>query len=63
MSTELERSYCDRIRQRMSRHQLQAELEAAGFAVYDKESTEELIQALAEHCKTEKIAPEDLPSW
>lgn len=60
MTTDIERSYCDHIRQNMSREQIQHALEGAGFAVYDKESTEELVQALAEHCRTERIDPQDL---
>lgn len=60
MTTDIERSYCDFIRQNMSRDMIQKNLESAGFAVYDKESSEELTQALAEHCRTEKIAPQDL---
>jgi len=55
MTEQLDRDY---IRQHMTREQIQAALKADGIAVYERESFEELVAALAEHCMTKRVAPE-----
>jgi hypothetical protein len=51
--------YMDEIRREWDRAQVIAAMENAGFACYDHESTEDLIEQLAAHCIQERVTPED----
>lgn len=54
------RDYCDYIEQPSPARGLQLTSKQSGFAVYDRETFEELTFALAEHCATEGIDPREL---